>query len=48
MNKGTLTSAPVAIVAGFMVFVAVSPFIPGSVYVTSETTYKGKSRTRGS
>lgn len=31
INKGTLTSAPVAIVAGFIVFVAVSPFIPGSV-----------------
>ena len=29
MNRGTLISAPVSTVAGFVAFVAVSPLIPG-------------------
>lgn len=38
MNRGTLISAPVSTVAGFVAFVAVSPLIPGSVSVTSRST----------
>ena len=34
MKIGTLISAPVSSVAGFVTFVAVSPFTPGSVSVT--------------
>ena len=43
MNKGTFTVAPVSTVDGLSVFVAVSPFMPGSVYVTSNITDDGKS-----
>ena len=31
MNNGTFTSAPVSVLAGFNVLVAVFPFSPGSV-----------------
>ena len=43
MNRGTLISAPVSTVAGFVAFVAVSPLIPGYVSVTSRSTKYGGS-----
>ena len=43
MNRGTRISAPVSTVAGFRVLVAVSPFTPGSVLVTSSSTKLGGS-----
>jgi len=36
INKGTLIIAPVSTVAGLVAFVAVLPFIPGSVAVISK------------
>ena len=41
MNNGTLTTAPVANVAGLVPPVAVSPRKPGSVSITSITTWFG-------
>ena len=46
MNNGTLTEAPVSTVASFIAFVAVLPFSPGSVYVTSKTVLIGNSAKR--
>src|SRR5699024_3054195 len=42
-KKGTCTTKPVSIVAGFEPPLAVSPLIPGSVSVTSKSTVFGKS-----
>ena len=43
INSGTLISAPVSSVAGFVALVAVSPLKPGSVSVTSSSTKNGGS-----
>ena len=43
MNIGTVTTAPVSTVAGFVTFVAVLPLTPGSVAVTVSSTNVGGS-----
>ncbi len=42
-KSGTLTVAPVAIVAGLVTLLAVSPFTPGSLWVIWTTTCAGSS-----
>jgi hypothetical protein len=42
-NRGTFTVAPVAIVAGLVTLLAVSPFTPGSLAVICTTTCAGSS-----
>ena len=43
IKSGTLISAPVSSIAGFVAFVAVFPANPGSVSVTSRSTKLGGS-----
>ena len=47
INNGTLTTAPVSNVAGFVAFVAVFPLTPGSVETTSRITFAGISTDNG-
>ena len=42
MKRGTFTSIPVSRVAGFVALPEVSPFTPGSQYVTVRTTFTGR------
>ena len=46
MNSGTRTTAPVSNVAGFVAFVAVLPFTPGSLCVIFNTVFTGISAER--
>ena len=47
-NIGTLTTAPVSNVAGFIAFVAVLPLIPGSAWVINNSTKFGASTEKAS
>jgi len=47
IKRGTITVAPVSTTAGLVAFVAVFPFMPGSVDVTVSVTLEGKSTERG-
>ena len=47
-NIGTFTTAPVSNVAGFIAFVAVFPFIPGSACVINNSTKFGASTEKAS
>ena len=47
INKGTLIFAPVSVVAGLNVLVAVLPFNPGSVCAISNITFTGSVADKG-